>query len=96
MERARRGWQNYDYRKTLIVAHLGWWGTAAFAVLRAFEVIPVSFGSFGLLTLGVGVSASLALSRMRLAETITQVFQTGLHLADYEKIAEEMEKETRG
>lgn len=70
-----------DYRRTITMAHAGWWGTGIFAVLRAFEVIPVSMGSFGLLTLGVGVTASLALSRMRLAETISGVFQVGLQSA---------------
>lgn len=70
-----------DYRKTLAIAHAGWWGTALFALLRAFDVIPITYGSFGLLTLGVGVTGSLALSRMRLAETISQVFHVGLQSA---------------
>lgn len=70
-----------DYKKTLLIAHAGWWGTALFAVLRAFDVIPISWGSFGLLSLGVGVAASLALSRMRLAETMSQVFNVGLQSA---------------
>lgn len=70
-----------DYKKTLTLAHVGWWGTFLFAVLRATDVVPVAFGSFGLLTLGVGVTASLALSRMRLADTISQVFTVGLQSA---------------
>lgn len=70
-----------DYRKTLILAHVGWWGTGLLALLRAFELIPLAFGSFALLTLGMAVAASLALSRMRLAQTISQVFQVGLQSA---------------
>jgi hypothetical protein len=70
-----------DYRKTIAIAYIGWGGTALFALLRAFDVIPISFGSFGLLTLGIGVAASLALSRMRLAQTMSQVFNVGLQSA---------------
>lgn len=67
-----------DYRRAVLLAHAGWWGTAAFAILRAFEVIPVAYGTVGLLTLGLGVTASLGLSRMRLAETMTEVFLVGV------------------
>lgn len=70
-----------DYRRTMLLAHLGWWGTALLALLRAFNLIPIAFGSFALLTLGMAVAASLALSRMRLSETISQVFQVGLQSA---------------
>lgn len=72
---------NDDYKKTVAIAWFGWLSTGLFAVLRAFNIIPVSFGSFGLLTLGTGVAASLALSRMRLAETVSEVFHVGLQSA---------------
>lgn len=67
-----------DYKRTVMLAHVGWWSTAGFAILRAFEVIPIAYGSLGLLTLGLGVTASLGLSRMRLAETMTEVFLVGV------------------
>lgn len=70
-----------DYRRSLILAHVGWWGTAIIIVLRAFERIPQSLGSTAILTLGFAVAASLSLSRMRLGRTVSQVFQTGLSLA---------------
>lgn len=72
---------NNDYRRTLTLAWVGWWGTGVIAVCRAFDWLPVQFGSFALLTLGMGVASSLALSRMRLAETITSVFHVGLQAA---------------
>lgn len=76
-----RPFKNNDYRRSLVMAHVGWWGTALFALLRAFEVIPLAWGSFGLLTMGVGVASSLALSRMRLADTMSEVFNLGLQSA---------------
>lgn len=72
---------NSDYRRTVALAHVGWWGTAGIALLRAFDVVPQQVGSLALLTLGMAVASSLALSRMRLAETITSVFHVGLQAA---------------
>jgi hypothetical protein len=72
---------NNDYRKALILAHLGWWSTAAIVIMRPLGLIPMQYGSVAVLTLGFAVAASLALSRMRLGKTISQVFQTGMTLA---------------
>lgn len=69
------------YRKTLALAHTAWWSTAGIVVLRAFEIIPQQFGLAALLTLGGGVTASLALSRMRLSDTVTGAFKIGLQSA---------------
>src|SRR5688500_2755753 len=76
-----RAFVSNDYKKTTIIAHIGWWSTALIVILRAFQVLPQSIGTAALLTLGMGVAASLALSRMRPAETISQVFQVGLQPA---------------
>jgi hypothetical protein len=70
-----------DYKRTLLVAYAGWWSTVAIVALRATDMIPQSAGSVALLTLGLGVTASLALSRMKLSSTVSQVFQTGLSVA---------------
>jgi hypothetical protein len=70
-----------DYKRTLVLAHAGWWGTVAIVGLRAAEVIPQSLGSMALLTLGVAVTASLSLSRMRLSETMTQVLLVGAQMS---------------
>lgn len=70
-----------DYKRTVTLAHLGWWTTAGIVILRSFNAIPIGVGSLALLTLGFAVAASLALSRMRLAETISQVFNVGLQSA---------------
>jgi hypothetical protein len=69
------------YRNTVLTAHVGWWGTAFLVTLRAIDAIPQQAGSLALLTLGLGVTSSLALSRMRLGKTITEVFQAGMKAA---------------
>jgi len=69
------------YRNILVLAHVGWWGTVALVGFRTMGLLPQSTGSLALLTLGLGVTASLSLSRLRLADTITAVFQTGLKAA---------------
>lgn len=70
-----------DYKRTVVAAHIGWWGTLVFALGRATELIPVQYGTFGLLLLGLGVTASLALSRYRLTGAITDVFNAGMKAA---------------
>lgn len=72
---------HHRYRNTLILAHLGWWGTVVVVVLRAMEAVPQSVGLASLLTLGLGITASLSLSRMRLGDTISQVFNAGMKAA---------------
>lgn len=69
------------YKNTVIMAHVGWWGTALIAGVRAADWIPIQYGTLALLTLGVGVTASLSLSRMRLGDTISQVFNAGMKAA---------------
>jgi hypothetical protein len=69
------------YRHTLIMAHTGWWGTVLIVSARTFGWLPQEAGSLALLTLGLGVTGSLALSRMRLGRTITEVFQAGMRAA---------------
>lgn len=73
--------KNAEYNKILLAAHVGWWGTVVVVGLRALDVIPQAGGSIGLLTLGMAVTASLALSRMKLGRTITEVFNAGMKAA---------------
>jgi hypothetical protein len=73
--------RNMEYRKILAAAYVGWWGTAVLVTLRAAHIIPQGVGSLALLTLGLGVTASLALSRLRLGNTITEVFNAGMRAA---------------
>jgi hypothetical protein len=70
-----------DYNRAIVLAHIGWWGTVIIVGARTLHWLPQSASLLALLTLGLGVTASLGLSRMRLAETITQVFQVGLQSA---------------
>lgn len=73
--------KNTEYNKILMAAHAGWWGTVVVVGLRAIGAIPQAAGSVGLLTLGVAVTCSLALSRMKLGKTITEVFNAGMKAA---------------
>ncbi|MEU3052297.1 hypothetical protein [Streptomyces griseus] len=73
--------EDYRYPLTLTVAHIGWWGTVIIVLLRATEIIPPQWGLIAVLTIGIAVTASLSLSRMRFAKTIAGVFQTGLTTA---------------
>jgi hypothetical protein len=73
--------RNDEYKKILLAAHVGWWGTVVVVGLRAMDILPQPAGSLGLLTLGVAVTASLALSRMKLGKTITEVFNAGMRAA---------------
>lgn len=69
------------YRTTLALTHAGWWTTALIVGLRSANAIPQPMGVLAVATLGIGVGANLALNRMRLAGTITAVFETGLKVA---------------
>ncbi|MFJ9413016.1 PAS domain-containing protein [Streptomyces sp. NPDC101227] len=50
-------------------------------VLRTTDVLPMQAGSLIVLVIGVAIAASLALSRMRLSDTIITVFEAGLKAA---------------
>lgn len=75
------GGENNRYKTTLYMAHFGWWATIGIVTLRAFDIIPQTMGSMALLTLGVGVTSSLSLSRYRLGQTIAATFQAGMRTA---------------
>lgn len=81
ISKLRKPFADNDYEKMVTLAHCGWWSTVCVVTLRTFDILPQSAGSIALLTLGLGVTASLGLSRMRLGETISQVFQVGLQSA---------------
>lgn len=75
-----------------IVAHVSWWGAFAVTVLRVMELIPVTLGVIVVLLIGTGTAASLALSRMRLADTITTAFEAGMRVSN---LADRVEDERR-
>jgi hypothetical protein len=77
----RKPFRDDDYRRTLALAHAGWWGTALIVGGRAIGLIPQEVGALAFLTIGGAVTASLTLSRMRLADTVSQVFHVGLQSA---------------
>jgi hypothetical protein len=72
--------EDLRYRVTVSIAWLAWVSAGIGTVITVFGVSPRPLGALVVMLIGVGVTASLALSRMRLAETITEVFVTGLRL----------------
>ena len=73
-------------------AHIAWWSAAAWtAVLtwvnlsRPVTALPSTFqrisGLFIILLMGVAIALGSALARMRLARTITKVFEAGVTVA---------------
>lgn len=68
-------------RLASVLMHVGWWSALTFTFLAVSELIPRPMGTLVVLLIGVAIAASLARSRMRLADTISQVFETGLTAA---------------
>lgn len=65
---------------------LGWTGVLTWVNLsRPAMALPNTFqrisGIFIIILLGIGIALGSALSRMRLARTISEVFETGMKLA---------------
>lgn len=80
------------YKIYRIGAHVTWWGAFAWTatltwvnLVRPVTVAPTLFqrvsGLFIILLMGCAIALGSALSRMRLARTISDVFQTGMRLA---------------
>lgn len=63
------------------IAHVSWWSALLVTVLRVTDSIPTNFGPIVVLLIGTGVSASVSLTRARLADTITSAFDVGLRLS---------------
>lgn len=70
-----------SYQKAMATAVVSWSATGAIVLGRAFEWVPQHLGTAAILTLGVGIAASVSISRYRLASTISQVFRLGLQSA---------------
>lgn len=62
---------------TLVLALVGWWGALALCFLQVTEIIEQDLSVVVILCVGVAISAGLSLSRMRLAETMKNVFSAG-------------------
>lgn len=80
------------YKLYRVGAHVSWWSAFAWtAVLtwvnltKPMTALPNTFqrvsGLFILLLMGIAIALGSALARMRLARTITQVFQVGVEVA---------------
>lgn len=66
------------YAVTMAIAQVAWWASFVLVLLRALDLLEQHLSSLAILTVGVGIAASLSLGRMRLTKTITTVFQAGL------------------
>lgn len=60
---------------------VSWWGAGIVIALRIAEAIPMQWGSLSVLFIGTGIASSVALSRISLANTITDAFTAGLRAA---------------
>lgn len=80
------------YKIYRIGAHVSWWGAFAWTaaltwinISRPVASAPTAFqrvsGLFIILLMGCAIALGSALARMRLARTISDVFQTGMRLA---------------
>jgi len=68
-------------RGALTLAWAGWLLAAAGAMANVLGLLPRWGGLIVVILMGTGVTASLVLSRMRLKESITEVFVAGLRSA---------------
>lgn len=84
--------EDVRYRLYRFGAHFAWWSATAWTAIltwvnltRPVTALPSTFqrvsGLFILLLMGIAIALGSALSRMRLARTITQVFQVGVEVA---------------
>lgn len=84
--------EDYRYKTYRLGAHLAWWSafgwTAALTYVnltRPIDALPNTFqrisGLFIILLMGVAIALGSALARMRLARTITHVFEVGVGVA---------------
>ncbi|MGW2206022.1 hypothetical protein [Streptomyces sp. NPDC001774] len=67
-----------EYQRLQAAAWAGWTATGLIVVLRATGTLGVNWASLGLITIGAAITASLSLSRLRLASTVSRAFQAGL------------------
>jgi hypothetical protein len=67
-----------EYKPTVYLAALSWGTSVGLVLGRAFDVIPSNFTSLTIFTIGIGVAATVSISRFRLTDAITQVFRVGL------------------
>lgn len=67
-----------DYKATLRAAAISWGASVVLVGARIMEWLPLQYTGLSLLTVGVGIATSVSLSRFRLTEAITTVFQVGL------------------
>lgn len=82
-----------DQRRTVAtgLVHIGWWGALGLTItdIAIVQADPAgraarSMGIIIVLLIGVAIAASSARSRMRLADTIAAVFETGMQAAGSE------------
>lgn len=67
---------------TAAVAYGGWALAVILTWLRVTERLPMQYGTVIVLCIGVAIGAGVKLSRMRLAATMTAVFQAGILAAE--------------
>lgn len=76
--------RNEDFRRkaSLIICWGAWAGAFVLTTSIVFGVTSRQYGTLVVLLIGIGVTSSLIRSRYRLADTIAQVFETGIRLGE--------------
>lgn len=63
------------------LAYGTWFSALGLTLLRVIDVVPVDFGIIIVFLIGVAIASGLSMSRMKLASTIAEVFESGLKAA---------------
>lgn len=73
---------DHRYGILMTLAAIAWTVTVLVVLLRFLEVVPTQWTSLAVLSTGLGVASSLALNRLKLADTILAVFRAGAASAE--------------
>lgn len=82
--------QEHRHAYALTLAWASWLAAGVLTWFRVAEILPVQMGTVIVLLIGVAIASGIALSRMRLAKTMSEAFQAGLDAA----VASRREEET--
>ena len=78
--------QETRHRAALLIAWGSWTGAALLTAAAVFGVLARPYGVAVVFLIGTAIAAGTALSRMRLAQTMAEVFRAGMLAATQEAI----------
>lgn len=74
--------QELSLRVAQTIAFVSWTAAGVLAALRLGEYIGPQWTTVAILLLAVAMASALKVSRMRMTQTLIEVFQAGAHAAD--------------